>query len=85
MYDLAIRWMGITVVLSLAIDSDASLDGLDTRRMVCLVGLSSRPSCVPLAPALAAERGMGLRDLFFCCSCNENRCKGFSVNFGLRG
>ena len=64
MYDLARRWMGKAVLPSMAIDSDASLDGLDMRRMACLVGLSSRPSCEPLAPTLTAERGMGLSDLF---------------------
>ena len=75
--------MGIAVVLSLAIDNDASLDGLATRRMACLAGLSSRPSCVPLVPVLAAERGTGLSDLVFCCSCNENRVDEFSFNFEL--
>ena len=75
--------MGKVALLSMAIESDESLD-LDTRRMACLVGLSSRPSCEPLAPAITAERGTGLSDLFLASTCEENCCEGNPFNLGLR-
>lgn len=76
--------MGTIALLRMAIDSDAILDGLDMRRMTCLVELSSCPFCEPLASELEAERGTGLSDLFLASSCEENSCEGKSLNFGLR-
>jgi len=52
----------MTALLRIAIDSDASLDGLDTLQMAILIGATSRIRVSLATTATISERRAGLRD-----------------------